>query len=224
MINPANVKAWYRSATACLALDKIAEAEDACSRGLEVDAENAALNTLSGKITKRKQHLETMDEKRREREKRALQEQTTLKVALKSRNIPTRTTTKGPDMEDAVMHLEDPLDPASNLRVPAVLLYPADLKSDFIKAIDESESVGQHLTYIFPLPWDEKQQYTPEGVECYIETVSGGLIKAGKKLALLRLLSSGKIEVVDGMLKINVVPKAKAAAWIEEFKRQHPTR
>ncbi|KAK5240447.1 HSP70/90 co-chaperone, partial [Cryomyces antarcticus] len=53
-----------------------------------------------------------------------------------------------------------------------------------------------------------------------METVSGGLIKAGKKMSLLKILNSGKVEVVDGMLKIDVVPKAKAAEWIEDFKRK----
>ena len=219
-LNPKNIKAWFRSASACLALDKIAEAEDACTRGLEVDDSNAPLKTLGAKIEKRKHHLEELERKRREREERKRKEEATLKIALKSRNIPTRTTEKGPDMEDATMTLEDPLDPASTLVIPAVLLYPEDLQSDFIKQFREDESVGQHLTYIMPLPWDEKHEYTPEGVECYVETMAGGLIKAGKKMSLLRILNSGKVELVDGMLKVNVLPKAKVAAWIEKFKQR----
>ena len=220
-INPRNVKAWYRSASACLALDKIDEAEDACNRGLEVDDKNQALVLLSGRISKRKQQLAELDRKRREREERAKKEKATLKLALKSRNIPTRTTPKGPDMEDAAMALEDPLNPASTLQIPVVFLYPAHLQSDFIKAFLESESVGQHLTQVMPLPWDEAHEYTPEDVECYVETISGGLIKAGKRLSLLRILASGKVELVDGMLKINVLPKNKASGWVEEFKKQH---
>jgi len=218
-MNSRNVKTWYRSATACLALDRIAEAEDACRRGLLVDAQNGALRTLSEKISKRKQLVEETERKRREREERKQREAATLKLALKSRNIPTRTTAKAPDMEDAEMRLENPLDPASTLSVPVMLLYPVHMQTDLIKQFQESESVGQHLTYIMPLPWDVKQEYCAEGVECYVETREGGLIKAGKKMSLLRVLSSGKVELVDGLLRINVVPKDQVATWIEKFKK-----
>ncbi|KAK5161592.1 hypothetical protein LTR04_004115 [Oleoguttula sp. CCFEE 6159] len=219
-INSSNVKAWYRSASACLALDKIPEAEDSCARGLEIDPDNAALRLLHNKVGKRKEHVESLERERRKREERKRAEERALKVALKGRNILTRQSGQPPEMEDATIKLSDPLDASSTLSFPAILLYPLQLQSDFIKAFQETESVGQHLTYIFPLPWDEKKEYTPESVECYMETVSGGLIKAGKKMSLLKILNSGKVEVVDGMLKIDVVPKAKAAEWIEDFKRK----
>lgn len=218
-LNPRNVKAWYRSASACLALDKLPEAEDACSRGLDVDAENKALQLLAAKIAKRKSHVAEVERKRQEREERKRREAATLGHALKSRGIPTRSTTKAPEMEDAEVRLADPLDAASTLSIPAILLYPLHHQTDLIKSFPEDESVGMHLQYIMPLPWDEGHEYMPETVECYIETISGGLIKAGKKVALLRILASGKIEIVDGLLKIHVLPKAKAAAWIEDFKK-----
>ena len=61
--------------------------------------------------------------------------------------------------------------------------------------------------------------YQAGTVECYIETVAGGLIKAGKKLPLLKIISSGKVEIIDGLLKIHVVPQGRAASWIEDFKK-----
>jgi hypothetical protein len=84
-------------------------------------------------------------------------------------------------------------------------------QSDFIKVFYETETILDHLGYIFPLPWDSAKEYKKETVDCYMETISGGLIKVGKKLSLLRILSSGKVEVVDGLIKIYVVPSAKAA-------------
>ncbi|GAB7347610.1 hypothetical protein MBLNU459_g4485t1 [Dothideomycetes sp. NU459] len=218
-LNPRNVKAWYRSATACLALDKLPEAKDACDRGLEVDAANKPLQLLSAKIAKRTAYVAELERKRREREERARREAATLRHALKARNIPTRSTAKAPEMEDAVIALENPVDASSTLSFPLMLLYPLHHKTDFVKAIAEDESVGQHLSYILPVPWDEAHEYTPENVECYVETTTGGLIKAGKKMALLRILNPGKVEIVDNLLKINVVPKPKAAAWIEAFKK-----
>lgn len=223
-LNPRNVKAWYRSATACLALDKMPEARDACDRGLKVDEANKPLQLLLTKITKRAEYVAEIERKRREREERVRREAATLKHALKARNIPTRSTTKAPEMEDANITLENPVDAASTLSFPVMLLYPLHHKTDFIKALAEDESVGQHLSYILPLPWDEKHEYMPEKVECYVETTAGGLIKAGKKMALLRILNPGKVEIVDGLLKINVVPKSKAAGWIEDFKKNRALR
>jgi hypothetical protein len=222
-LNPSNVKAWYRSASACLALDKIPEAEDACARGLEVEGSNTALKTLQGKIQKRKQHIEEVQRRRHEREARVTAEKANLAVALKTRGIKTRTTDKAPDTEDAVLRLENPLEPKSTLVVPVLFLYPLHAQSDFIKAFEEGQTLNDHLSYILPLPWDETHEYTAD-VECYIETTNGGLIKAGKKLPLLKILSSGKVEIVDGLLKVYVVPKAKASAWIQEFKARQPQR
>ncbi|KAF2455408.1 hypothetical protein BDY21DRAFT_350760 [Lineolata rhizophorae] len=219
-LNPTNIKAWYRASSACLALDKILEAEDSCARGLKIDPKNAALKTLATKISKRKQTIEEQENRRREREQRKMAEKHTLKLALKARNIPSRVTNERPDAEDAIMKLADPLDPSSTLSVPVIFLYPLHMQSDFIKAFAETETLGEHLSYILPLPWDEKGEYTPESVECYIETVAGGLIKAGKKLSLLKLLKSGKIEIVDGMLRVQVVPRSKAQGWIDDFKRR----
>jgi Cns1/TTC4 Wheel domain len=185
---------------------------------LEVDAANTALNTLSTKIEARKKHIEELDRKRREREERVAAEAATLKLALKQRNIPNRTTDKAPELEDAVMKLADPLDAKSTLTIPVVLLYPLHLQSDFIKAFAETESLLEHLSYILPLPWDEKSEYSTDTADCYIETIVGGLIKAGKKLPLRKILESGKVEIADGLLRINVVPKARAQEWIDDFK------
>ncbi|KAK8227527.1 hypothetical protein HDK90DRAFT_62494 [Phyllosticta capitalensis] len=220
LINPSNVKAWYRSATALLALDKIPEAEDSCSRGLAIDPKNAALQTLSTKIAKRKAHLEEIERKRREREERQRAEENAMRLAFKARNIKTRETGEQPDMGDSKIKLQDPLDPSSILSFPVILLYPLHAQSDFIQACAETDSVGQHLEYILPLPWDESGEYTQVDTECYIETAKGGLIKAGKKVPLVKLLAGGTVEVVDGLVTVNVVPKARAQEWIAEFKKR----
>lgn len=124
-------------------------------------------------------------------------------------------------MEDAGIHLSpDPLSPESTLVFPAVFLYPMDAQSDFIKSFAETNSIADHLDYIFPLPWDSRQEYKSESVDCYMETVAGGLIKAGKKLPLLKLLAGGKVEVVDEIVRINIVPTSKAGIWIEEMKKK----
>ncbi len=140
-----------------------------------------------------------------------------LATALQARNIRIRNSTQPPDMEDATIHLApDPLSPTSTVHFPVVLLYPLHAQSDFIKAFPETDTVPQHLAYIFPLPWDDKQEYSSEGVEFYMETGSGGLIKVGKNVTLGKVLGSGGVEVVGGMVRINVLLKGRTAGWIEE--------
>jgi hypothetical protein len=94
------------------------------------------------------------------------------------------------------------------------------LESDFIKAWNEMEPLGHHLDYILPVPWDKEGEYTPMGVECYMETTTGGLIKVGRKVTLLKVLSQGNVEVVDEVVKVFVVPKAKAPEWVADFKKK----
>lgn len=196
------------------------EAAWACDRGLALDASNAPLKALKTKIDARKQYIDSVEKARREREEKAASERATMKLALRSRNILTRSTEKPPDLEDATVKLENSLDPSSTLAVPVILLYPMHSQSDFIKAFSEKEKLDEHLDYIFPLPWDEQHEYTIDNVESYMETAAGGLIKVGKKMSLGKVLGSGKPEIVDGLVTISVVPKDKAAGWIEEFKKR----
>ncbi|OAL75659.1 TPR repeat protein [Trichophyton violaceum] len=218
-LNPKNIKAFYRSATALLALDKVLEAEDACGRGLHLDKTNQPLQDLSKKIAARKAELDKIAARKREEQQRAEKIQITLRTALAAREISVRETAQPPDMEDAVMKLSpDPLSPESTLVFPCVLLYPMHAQSDFIKEFAETDTIAQHLEYIFPLPWDKNGEYTIDSVDCYMETAAGGMIKPGKKVSLLAILGGGKVEVVDGLLRINVVPTKMAGKWIAEMK------
>lgn len=219
-LNPRNVKGWYRAALACLALEKIDESLDACQSGLRFDSQNIALQKLVLKVEQRRDHLAELERKRRERDERSRAEQATLRLALKNRNITTRTTERPPEVPEASMALENPLNASSTLSFPVMLLYPVHAQTDFIKQFQENESLEDHLSYILPMPWDEAGEYSLNNVKCYMETIEGGLIKAGKKLSLLKLLSSGKLEVTDGLVRVSVVPKDKAAEWIEEFKKR----
>ena len=218
-INNKNVKAYYRSSKALLKLDKIAEADDSCARGLEIDPENKALLGVAQELIKKNEMIAAKKKKEIEREVRRRTEEITLRTALKARGIKVRRTEQPPEMEDARIQLvPDPVDPTSTLSFPAVLLYPLHLESDFIKSWGEMEPMGHHLDYILPVPWDTAGEYTPGNVECYMETLKGGLVKVGRKVTLLKVLSTGNVEVVDEVVKVFVVPKAKAAAWVTDFK------
>ncbi|EXJ80623.1 hypothetical protein A1O3_06907 [Capronia epimyces CBS 606.96] len=220
-INPSNVKAHYRSASALLALDKVLEALDVGSRGLKIDPDNTALKKLLEQIRTRAKAKEEQDRCRQAELRRRQQEKGTLEAALKARKIQVRGSTQPPNLEDAEIRLSpDPLSPTSLLEFPVMLLYPMNNQSDFIKAWAEKDTISQHLSYILPLPWDGKNEYRQDTVDCYMDTINGGLVKIGKKLTLLEALSNGKTEVVDGLVRIYVVPTSMAAQWIGEVKRK----
>lgn len=217
------MKAWYRAASACLALDKVAEALDACQSGLKFESQSSALRTLMTRIDQRKEYLAALEKARIDQEARRRTEQATLRLALKNRMILTRSTDRPPEMPEAVIALEDPADASSTLSLPVMILYPVHAQTDFIKQFQERESLNDHLSYIFPVPWDEEHEYTSENVECYMETREGGLIKAGKKLSLLKLLGSGKLEVVSirtrMVLLLVLNPVAAAAVPMVQLRR-----
>ncbi|KAI0878958.1 TPR-like protein [Hypoxylon argillaceum] len=218
-MNPTNIKAYYRSARAFLAVGRIAEADDACARGLAADPSNNPLKAVARDIIKKAEEAAVRQRREAERLGTEKRRAALLKAALRARGIRTRATAQPPEMEDAGVRLApDPDDPASHLAFPTVLLYPAHLESDFIKAFSETDALVDHLKYVFPLPWDHEGVYTSAGVECYVETVTGGLVKIGKKVPLLKVLAGGKVEVVDEVVRIFILPKPQAAAWVEEFK------
>ncbi|KAI1823610.1 TPR-like protein [Xylaria intraflava] len=218
-LNANNIKAYYRSTRAFLAVGRITEADDACARGLALDPSNKALKAAAQEIIKKAEEAGVRQRREAERLAKEKRREMLIKAALRAREIRTRTTAQPPEMEDAGVKLvPDPDDPASSLSFPTVLLYPAHLQSDFVKAFNETDALADHLGYVFPLPWDREGVYTLAGVECYVETAAGGLIKFGKKVPLLKVLAGGKVEVVDEVVRIFVLPKAQAAAWVEEFK------
>lgn len=190
---------------------------DACTRGLTIDSKNSALKNLNAKIKARSDTLSTARRKREQQSERAQREKSLLATALRARNIQVRNTVP-PDMEDAAIRLApDPMSPTSMLQFPVVLLYPLHAQSDFIKAFSETDTVPQHLDYIFPLPWDVEQEYTVGGVEFYMETGNGGLVKVGRNVTLGKVLGSDGVEIVDGIVRVNVLIKGRTSGWIEEM-------
>lgn len=221
-INPDNVKAHYRSASALFQLDRVYEALDVCYRGMKLDTQNDAMRSLLEKIQKRSRVKEEQDRKRKAEQQRKEKAKLTLAVALRARNIKTRNSQKErPDMADAEIRLApDPLSPESTLEFPTMFLYPMHNQSDFVRAFSEKDAIYQHLSIMLPLPWDSKNEYQLSTCDCYMDTISGGMMKVGKKISLLEILSNAKIEVLDGLVRIYVVPQSLAPAWIDEIKKK----
>jgi hypothetical protein len=220
-LNPSNVKAYYRSASAFFALDKILDALDVASRGAKLDPDNISLKKLLDQIRTRAQAKEAQDRRRIAEQRRREQEKSTLDAVLKERGIVIRGSRQPPNLEDAVIRLSpNPLSTTSLLEFPVMLLYPMHNQTDLVKAWAQKDAIEHHLSYIMPLPWDTKNEYKQATVDCYMDTISGGLMKVGKKLTLLEALSNGKTEVVDGLVRMYVVPQSLAGQWIEEVKKK----
>lgn len=214
-LSPRNLKAWYRSARALLAVGRTAEASDACAGGLAVDAENGPLKTIAKEVAAKQAAAQKKTAKEASERAEEVRKEGLLRTAMAERKITVRKSARPPDMGDARMEF---LEDEGVVVFPAVLLYPAHYESDFIKAFREDETLMQHFGYVFPLPWDREGEYSANGVECFMETTTGGLVKVGRKVLLAKVLSMDTVEVVDGVVKIYVVPKAKSEAWVKDFK------
>jgi hypothetical protein len=204
-----------------LALNKTTEASDVCLRGLKLEPNNAALKRLNETVQARKEEEDLKGRKRAIEEYKQEKKKFMLATALKARNIKLRGSPQAPDLEDAEIRLSpDAMDPKSMLVFPVVFLYPMHAQSDFVKQFAEKDPIIDHLNYMFPLPWDTKQEYRIDSVDCYMDTTSGGMAKIGKRLSLLEALTTGKTQIADGLVKIHVVPTPLAGKWIEEMKKR----
>ncbi|KAG6100637.1 hypothetical protein E4U30_004305 [Claviceps sp. LM220 group G6] len=220
-LNPSNVKACYRSAIALLQVDRIEEALDICERGIALDAANKSLQQVLGEILERQERLSFQAEKAAALDETSQRRQKLLQTALKARNIPTRTTEKPFVLGGGKIELvPDPDDPTSSLSFPAMLLYPEDYELELVEAVNEMDTIEEHLSYVFPMPWDKQREYTIGNVSCFMETKDGGMLKLGRRVPLLEVLGTGKIEVEDEHLRIFVVPHNKADAWVARYKKE----
>ncbi|KAL8773839.1 MAG: hypothetical protein Q9209_001269 [Squamulea sp. 1 TL-2023] len=240
-LQPANAKAHYRSSLALFALSKLDLAFDTCDRGLALtsptltstniatkpSSEHLAFRTLKEKIVKAKEESDAKEKRRISAEERKKKEQLTLSAAITARGIKVRWTAKPPDMEDAKIHLEpDPISPTSQIYFPVLMLYPTHGESDFVKSVAETETFAELLRTVLGerMPWDVEGEYILDGTgwDVFMETATGGMIKIGRKMRLLDVLAEGKVEVVDGVVRVYVVPRHRVDRWIEEMKARKP--
>ncbi|KAL8987712.1 MAG: hypothetical protein Q9169_008666, partial [Polycauliona sp. 2 TL-2023] len=87
-------------------------------------------------------------------------------------------------------------------------------------SVGETARFGEILETVLAegLEWDTKKEYE-KGAEMFMETRTGGMVKVGRKMSLLDVLAGGKVEVVDGVVRVFVVPKARVEGWVEGMKR-----
>ncbi|CAG8565812.1 5008_t:CDS:2 [Scutellospora calospora] len=203
-LNPQNIKAFYRSAKALYALDKIDQALDCCEHGLRIEPNNVALQQLKETCIKQTEILNQKAIIKEERERKDRETKEALENAIKMRNIKMETTSNTPTSPHSVY-----LDAETQQLIwPVFFLYPEYKESDFIVAFNEDNTFLDHLEEIFeqPAPWDTERKYKPNNLQVYYEyTLSTGneekqkLIKIGKNCTLKEVLSHPKYIVKNGI-------------------------
>ncbi|KAI8825649.1 uncharacterized protein EV422DRAFT_135244 [Fimicolochytrium jonesii] len=221
-LRPETIKAYYRSAKALIALDKLAEAIDCCDIGLKIDPNNAALSVERKKAVDRKMLQEETDRKRKEREERIKREEGEVQQAILSKGIkPIRSNKPSKDTEQPAivnsLHSDHKIkyDAQTNiLTFPVVFLYPEHSQSDLIAAFNEDDLFQAHLEMMFgdeSPSWDTGKTYKPDDLEIYFEGFPNNgpakLLRVGKRMTLGDVLTHPEFRVVDGVCTFAVVPK-----------------
>ncbi|XP_061368592.1 uncharacterized protein LOC133311553 isoform X2 [Gastrolobium bilobum] len=178
---PSNIKAIYRAAKASLALNLLAEAQDHCQKGLQLDPNNEELKKLEKQVG-----MKISENEKHEAEvSKVVAETKELVSAIEHRGLKI-----GKAMYRELAGLRKPvLDKSNILHWPVLLLYAEVMSSDFIEDFCETDMFSVHLDMMFaedqPLPWDVENNYKREYIEVYYEADSGHCIFKEKLLHCL---------------------------------------
>lgn len=228
LIDEDNVKACYRAGRAFLAVERYDEAKQVLQYGLTKDPENKAIQETLRKVEEKEKQIE---EKRLKKEREEHQERLRKELltnAVKLRHFETVKTPRPADyLENAKLRLEDPADYESQLIFPAVVLYPTTDEFDFVAEISELTTPLELLEMVLDRPqsWFEDpkhKNFTVKSLECYMETITGGLIKVGKKVPINKALMSDKAKapLFDNALRLYVVPKQDSPEWLSKWNKE----
>ncbi|KAJ7056679.1 hypothetical protein C8F01DRAFT_992658 [Mycena amicta] len=228
-LNPHSSKAFYRSALALLALERVDEALDCCERCLKFDPDNKGVQGARSRSLDLKAAFEKKERERTERIRREKEAELKLNMAYRERNlipIPRKDRSQNPHSP----HF-DPEDPTeSSLIIPVFFLYPQYATSDVIPEFVEDTPFAAHISAMFPPhapppDWDAKREYVDGQLVIYAMTRRKRLLKVGKKMTLREVCAAAKgeprdgLELKDGCLTFVVMPKGDVEQkWVEEYK------
>ncbi|KAJ3569356.1 hypothetical protein NP233_g5103 [Leucocoprinus birnbaumii] len=226
-------KAYYRSALALLALERVDEAVDCCQRCLAFDQDNTGIRAVHEKALKAKKEKEARELAREQRIKKEQEEKAIMAAAYQARNIIDIPKPDGSSNPYAP-HWDEEDPSKSTLIVPVFFLYPQYATSDVITDFVESTPFAAHLEAMFPPnapppEWDQNNEYINGRLVIYAMTRRRRLLKVGKNMTLLDVCNAAKakigepkdgLELKDGCLTFVVLPKGTDVEkkWIEGYK------
>ncbi|KAI5797747.1 hypothetical protein EDC01DRAFT_651173 [Geopyxis carbonaria] len=229
---PQREKPWFRAARALLAIDRVPEAAACIENAMALKPEHAQIAELAVKIRQRGDFLAKKEAETKAREAAKASAARDIAIALQARGIVSKKTSAEPwaFAEEYPIAFTAPGDPRTPLVFPTVLVYYvpgtdltrlAAAKTDLVARFSEQSSIGEQLAEVLaqPLPWDGAREFTPDGVEAYLETLVGGLVKWGRRVSLMEVLAGGKTAVLDGVVVAYVVPKALGKRFVEDWRK-----
>lgn len=227
-INPKNLKCYYRMGKAFFALDKLDEAQETVDFGLKIDDSNVSLQNLLNNITKRLADLKLIKETKLKEQQEKENKKIMLESAMTLRNVKSIITKEPAELlKEAKAKLEDPMDFESQIIYPAIIMYPTTNEFDFIGEVSELTTVQELIDLVMQRPeeWfqdESHKNFSAKSLLAFMETESGGLIKAGKKLTFHDILKkeTPSVPLFDSALKIFLVPKVESESWISKWDKK----
>ncbi|PFH52578.1 hypothetical protein AMATHDRAFT_189237 [Amanita thiersii Skay4041] len=232
-INPNSSKAYYRSALALLALERVEEALDCCIRCLSYDIGNESMQNVKETVLRMKAEKEERENQRQERIRREQETERKLNLAFKERSL---ILLHKPDGSSNPMNPSfDPEDSSRRTMIfPVFFLYPQYATSDVISQFVEDTPFMAYLGNMFPPQapppdWDTEREYNEGNLVIYAMTHRKRLLRVGKKMTLRDIFNASRakegeprdgLELKDGCLTFVVLPRGDVEKkWVEEYKR-----
>ncbi|KAJ1725026.1 HSP70/90 co-chaperone [Coemansia erecta] len=222
---PKTPKALFRSAKACLALEKFDEARECCKWALEVDPGSKEVVRLQALVDEKQRAFEQKVKEREQREAAKVRQRTMLKSAVEIRKgLTFDTSSSAGRKKDALpwesdsprqVHLDES---SGHLLWPVFFLYPEHKESDFVEAFDELHTLRDMLEVVLAEPpaWDDRKhpKYTVDNVDTFfLHRPVGGfdederLVKVGMNTQLASVLEHDKYVIRDGIPSFVVLPR-----------------
>lgn len=245
--NPHHQKAIYRSARALQSLARPSEALSLVDTALAQDPEDVSLRSLQVSLQKALFRTEAAAQKRAAEVETRLAHRQALLQAIRMRGwrvILPDGMNGVVDPNLPAFELSEPLDPTSTVVLPLQLEYPLagpPPVTELIRRCSELDTLGEQLAVVLDPGdrpgWDSRGEYVAGKVSCFLETKGRdgrpGLVRAGMKTRVGDLMAKGneeekdaegekgrgkgRVEVRGGMLRVLVLPRAKADGWVKEF-------
>ncbi|VEU21266.1 DEKNAAC102132 [Brettanomyces naardenensis] len=223
---PKNVKALFRCASAMFAISKYDDAEKVLEYAVSIDNKSTAVNSLLKKVVEKKRSLEEARERKEREAAEKKQREGTLQKALAAREVINIKTSLPADTPDgSKLHLEDANDVESQLIIPTMVVYPTTGEFDFVAEVSELSTPLQLAEIVMDRPDsyfedDNHKNFRPKKLEAYLETISGGLIKIGKKVTFGKAFAQAHAPLFDGLLRVYLVPKVEASSWVSKWDKR----
>lgn len=228
VVDNKNVKACFRSGKALFMVKRYSEATEILDYGLSLDTANVEMSSLKKKVDMAIEESIKAQERKSAAARYKKKVQDTLDESVKLRRytiIKTEIPAEG--LQDAKLKLEDENDYQSQLIFPAMVIYPTIDEFDLIAEVSELSNPTELLQILLDRPeeWFQDprhEEFSVKKLECYMETIAGGLVKAGKKVTFNSVLSAPQpvVPLFDNSLRIYVVPKSQLGNWLSTWNKK----